>query len=88
MPMSVRANLDEQVKSGLITEKKANAIHTAYLDLKEKYLAGTLDKTAMALVTKTRMELERLDQRESNNLPKLEDTVLLIIATGMSRMVQ
>ena len=85
MPISVRANLDDQVKSGLITEKKANSIHTVYMNLKEKHLAGTLDKTTMTLVTKTRIELERLDQHESNSLPSLEDTVLLIIATGMCR---
>lgn len=86
MPIGVRANLDDQVISGMITEK-ANSIHTVYMDLKEKYLAGTLDKAAMTLVTKTRIELERLDQHESNSLPNLEDTVILIIATGMCRNV-
>lgn len=87
MPISVRANLEDQVKSGLITEKKANSIHSVYMDLREKYLAGTLDKTAMTLVTKTRIELERLDQHDSNSLTNLEDTALLIIATGMCRNV-
>jgi ribosomal protein L40E len=79
MPIFVRKFLDTLVANGSTTKSEADSIFEQYLRVKGDYLAGNLDKNVYGLIAKGVIDLERKGLTESDNLPSLEDTALLML---------
>ena len=79
MPADVRVYLDKLVSSFEMSRDQADCVYKEYLGIRDNYLAGKLDKSALKSMSTIRTELQK-SRRESKDLLGIEDMVLLTIA--------
>lgn len=79
MTLDVRTYLDRLVSSLELSRERADCVYKEYVRIRDIYLAGRLDKSALDQMAQIRAGLEdRIS--ESNELPSAEDTALFIMA--------
>lgn len=83
MSVNIRTHLDNLLSSNEISREIADCVYEEYLRLKQDYLAGKLDKSALEMAAKIRIELEKDRVGESPDLPNVEDMVLFVIARSI-----
>jgi hypothetical protein len=85
MPIDIRTYLDSLLNSHCISRESADCIYQEYARLKDHYLAGKLDKSALEAMQAMRAEQEKIRAHQSNNLPSIEDLVLFTMAENICK---
>ncbi len=83
MPIAIRTYLDSLLNAHCISKESADCIYQEYVRLKDYYLAGKLNKSALQAMKRIRTEQEKIHTHQSDNLPSVEDTVLFIMAESI-----
>jgi hypothetical protein len=88
MPIAIRTYLDSLLNARCISKESADCIYQEYVRLKDHYLAGKLNKSALQAMKRIRTEQEKIRIRQSDTLPSVEDTVLFIMAENICDKVK
>lgn len=79
MPLDIRTYLDRLVSSLELSKDKADCIYKEYVRLRDSYLAGKLDKTALEHLEDIRLGVNK-ELGKSSDLPSADDTALFVMA--------
>lgn len=79
MTLDIRTYLDRLVSSLELSRDKADCVYKEYVRIRDSYLAGRLDKSALDEMEEIRTALkDRIT--ESSDLPSAEDVALFSMA--------